>query len=234
MTSLAQPEPAALLLDAGYTLIFPDGNRIAAAARGAGVAIEAAAIDAVEETMRREVAAYSWPTSPQSRTPSRGAAFFARFLALAGVPGAAAERAGAAVWAAHLERNVWARVGAGVPQALARLRSAGLRLAVVSNSEGTVRAVLDDIDLLRYIDTVVDSWDVGVSKPDPAIFQVALARLNVAAAEAIMVGDTPATDIAGARAVGLRTALIDPLGLYPDHDGPRFAGLAELARALCA
>jgi len=223
---------AALLLDAGYTLIFPDGARIAAAARGAGVSVDAAAIDAVEETMRREVAAYSWPTSPSSKTASRGAAFFARFLALAGVPAADAERAGAAVWASHLQRNVWARVGPGVAEALARFKAAGLRLAVVSNSEGTVARVLDDLGLLRFLDAVVDSWEVGVSKPDPAIFRSALARLGVAAGDAMMVGDTPASDIDGARAAGLRACLIDPLGLHPDHDGPRYASLAELAGAL--
>src|SRR5512144_392332 len=83
MPSLSHP--AALLLDAGFTLIYPDGARIAEAARAAGVGVDPAAIDAVEETMRREVAGYSWPTSPSSKTPSGGGpAFFRRFLELAG------------------------------------------------------------------------------------------------------------------------------------------------------
>jgi putative hydrolase of the HAD superfamily len=229
------PRPAAVLLDAGYTLIFPDPERIAAAARDAGVAVAAAALEAAEEPMRRQVAGYGWATAPGSVSPTdAGARFFARYLELAGAAPDAAAAGGAAVWAAHLRQNVWARVGGGVAGALARLRDAGLRLAVVSNSEGTVEAVLHEVGLGRFLDTVVDSWAVGVSKPDPAIFRIALDRLALPAAAALMVGDTPATDVDGARAAGIRAVLVDRFGLYPGHDGPRFRDVGEVVDALLA
>jgi putative hydrolase of the HAD superfamily len=235
MPSLAQPLPAALLLDAGFTLIFCDGGRIAASARTAGLEVEPAAIEAADDTVRREIGRYSWPTHPgRPDRPSGGPAFFRRYLELArpDADPAVLDRAAAAAWAEHLRRNAWARIGPGVPEALARLRAAGIRLAVVSNSEGTLEALFADIGLGRAVDTIVDSWTVGISKPDPAIFHLALERLAVPAGAALMVGDTPATDLAGARAAGVRAALIDPLDLHPDVEAPRFPDLARLVDAL--
>lgn len=238
MPSLAQPPPAAVLLDAGFTLIFPDGERIAAPARAVGLDVDPAAIEGVEDAIRRELARFVWPGTPDRAASagalSGGVALFRRFLELAhpDAGGELLDRAAAASWQAHLARNAWARVGAGVPEALARLRAAGIRLAVVSNSEGTVAAVLAEVGLARAFDTIVDSWEVGIAKPDPAIFHVALDRLGVPPGAAVMVGDTPATDVAGARAAGVRAALIDPLDLHRDVDVRRFRDLAGVVDAL--
>ena len=238
MPSLAQPPPAAILLDAGFTLVFPDGRRIAEPARALGLVVEAAEVEAAEDAVRRELAGFVFASTPahaeRDGAMAGGVALFRRFLELAR-PDAAADlldRAAAAVWQAHLGRNTFARVGTGVPEALARLRAAGIRLAVVSNSEGTLAALFAEIGLARAVDTIVDSWDVGVAKPDPAIFHIALERLAVPPGAALMVGDTPATDLAGARAAGVRAALVDPLDLHPDVDAPRFRDLAELVDAL--
>ena len=233
MPSLPRPRPAAVLLDAGFTLIFPDPERIAEPARAAGLSIDVAAIRAAEDVVRRELARDTWATTP-GKPMAGGVSFCRRFLELAcpEVEGNALDRAAAAVWAAHLRRNAWARVGQGVPEALARLRAAGLRLAVVSNSEGTLAALFAEVGLAGAVDTIVDSWEVGVAKPDPAIFHLALARLGVPPGSALMVGDTPATDIAGARAAGVPAVLIDPLGLHPDADAPRFADLGAVVDGL--
>jgi HAD superfamily hydrolase (TIGR01509 family) len=238
MPSLAQPPPAAVLLDAGFTLIFPDGERIAEPARAAGLDVDGAAIEAAEDSVRREISRFVWPSTKadagRNGALAGGVALFRRFLELArpDADGDLLDRAAAAAWRAHRERNAWARVGLGVPEALARLRAAGIRLAVVSNSEGTLAAVLTELGLARAVDTIVDSWDVGVAKPDPAIFHLALERLGVPPGAALMVGDTPATDIAGARAAGVRVALVDPLGLHGDVDAPRFRDLAGLVDAI--
>lgn len=238
MPSLSQPQPAAVLLDAGFTLVFCDGGRIAEPARAAGLDVDATAIEAAEDTVRREIARYSWASTPERAAENGrmagGVAFFRRFLELARPDAEAAllDRAAAAAWKTHLGRNAWARVGAGVPEALARLRASGIRLAVVSNSEGTIEAMLGEVGLGRAIDTVVDSWAVGVAKPDPAIFHIALDRLGVPPGAALMIGDTPATDVAGARAAGVRVALLDPLDLHPEADAPRFRDLAAVVDAL--
>jgi putative hydrolase of the HAD superfamily len=155
---------------------------------------------------------------------------------LAGARGdeAALQAAAEWVWSRHLERNLWTRVLDGVSAALAGLRRGGLKLAVVSNSEGTIVGLLADTGLGHCFDAVLDSWVEGVSKPDPRIFALALDRLGVAAADAIMVGDSPAADIAGAEAAGVRAALLDPYDLHPGESAARFAGFADFAESLLA
>ena len=75
---------------------------------------------------------------------------------------------------------------------------------------------------------------VGITKPDPRIFQIALDRLAVSPAETIMVGDSPSADIAGAHAAGIRAALLDPHGLYPWCAVPHFDDVPEFTDALLA
>ena len=227
---LFEPRPRAILLDVGFTLTFCDGRRIAAHAGSAGVTLDPAAIEAAEGRLRAELRE---TPGVVHRTHDDGgsrylARLFRRTLQLAGYtgPDEALERAVEVVLGQHLERNVWCRMGDGVREALQRLRAAGFRLGVVSNSEGTVEAMLESVGLRPLLDTVVDSAVVGVVKPDPRIFQIALDRLDVAAAEAVMVGDSPSADVAGARAVGARAVLLDPWNLYPSVDAPRFRDLA--------
>ena len=124
----------------------------------------------------------------------------------------------------HRASNAWRRIGTGVPEALERLRGAGFKLAVVSNSEGTIEQMLTEIGLRDLFATVIDSSVVGLTKPDPRIFALALERLGVEANEALMVGDSPSADIDGARAAGIRAALIDPYDLYPWVAGAALRG----------
>jgi putative hydrolase of the HAD superfamily len=101
--------------------------------------------------------------------------------------------------------------------ALRLARARGLAAAVISNSNGSVRAILESLGLLPYLDFVLDSFEVGVEKPDPRIFGLALERAGVRPGEAVYVGDLYSVDVRGARAVGLGAVLLDPGG----HWGPR-------------
>lgn len=231
--------PRAILLDVGFTLTFCDGKQIAAAAEGAGVSVSPRALEDAEAPARREIAGYVWAATVEQQSDAKrkaGPAFFRRLMELAGAVARPHELdlAADAIWAHHLRRNVWCRVGVGVEGALARLRAAGIKLAAVSNSEGTIDALLQEVGLRQYLDGVFDSWVLGVAKPEPRIFALALAHLGVSAEEAIMVGDTPATDIVGARAAGLQAVLIDPYDLHPAAEVPRFSDLAAFVDALLA
>ena len=93
--------------------------------------------------------------------------------------------------------------------ALAELRGVGLRLVCVSNWDFSLPDVLDRCGLGGGLDGVVTSAAVGARKPDPRIFQAALELVGCAAGEALHVGDTPAEDLAGARAAGIEALLID-------------------------
>jgi putative hydrolase of the HAD superfamily len=95
-----------------------------------------------------------------------------------------------------------------VPAVLERLRAGGARLAVVSNWDISLHDVLERTELRALVDTVVISAELGVAKPDPAIFRAALERLGAQPSEAIHVGDSIEHDVAGARAAGLEAVLV--------------------------
>ena len=86
------------------------------------------------------------------------------------------------------------------------------RIGVISNNliEET-REKLAFCELTTLVDVVVVSGDEGISKPDPRIFHLALERLGVASADAVMVGDSWAADITGASRAGIRAVWFNPL-----------------------
>jgi putative hydrolase of the HAD superfamily len=155
---------------------------------------------------------------------------------LAGVP---AERVPAlldAAWDVHVVRNLWCVVPEGLGAALDAARATGVRTAIISNSEGMLERLFDELGIRGHLDLVVDSGLVGVEKPDPRIYGFALSHFGIAATNALHLGDIYATDIVGARAAGMRCALIDPFGHYEGRheDVPRVDGVVAVARALAA
>jgi putative hydrolase of the HAD superfamily len=125
--------------------------------------------------------------------------------------------------------GLWTWPIPGVVEALDALAGMGVRMAVVSNSDGSVRGSLETAGLAGFFELVVDSAEVGVKKPDPGIFHLTLERLGVHPDQAWYVGDSVFHDLDGARAAGLAGAwLVDPLDL---HDVPgRIGSLAELPK----
>src|SRR5437762_3096594 len=77
------------------------------------------------------------------------------------------------------------------------------RLGIVSNFYGNLAPVCDDLRLRPLFGTIVDSAEVGWTKPDPRIFAHALRTLGVEASEATFVGDSLARDMSGARGIGM-------------------------------
>lgn len=96
-----------------------------------------------------------------------------------------------------------------VEPALAELRARGLTLGVVSNFNAMLDDYLEQLNLRRWFSVVVSSADVGVTKPDPAIFRVALARLGAQPEAAVYVGDDVRNDYHGARQAGLGAVLLN-------------------------
>ncbi len=117
--------------------------------------------------------------------------------------------------------GLWSMPDPHAEPALRLARARGLRAAVISNSNGSVRAILETAGLLPYLEFVLDSFEVGVEKPDPRIFRLALARAGVGPGEAVYVGDLYSVDVRGARAVGLDAVLLDPGGHWGPRDCPK-------------
>jgi HAD superfamily hydrolase (TIGR01549 family) len=78
------------------------------------------------------------------------------------------------------------------------------KLGLVTNGPSrTQRPKIERFRLIDYLDLLIVSEEVGVAKPDPAIFQIALHQLDVEPGEALFVGDSPEFDLRGAAAAGM-------------------------------
>ena len=154
--------------------------------------------------------------------------FFTRLLRRAGVQAGAIPSLLEELWRRNVTGGLWHRPVPGAHAAIARLKQAGLRLAVISNAEGRVAEDLAIAGLASHFETIVDSHKVGVSKPDPRIFAIALERLGAAAEESVYIGDLYRIDVLGARQAGLRAVLLDRYGHDPDAPCPRITHLDEL------
>ncbi len=121
-----------------------------------------------------------------------------------------------ALAAGHAAVPVWNQVLPGVREGLAALRARGLRLVAVSNSDGSAEAVLVATGLRDWFEAVIDSHNVGFSKPDPRLFDAARAVLGVQARNVAHVGDQYEADILGAHAAGIGAILIDACGFWPE------------------
>jgi putative hydrolase of the HAD superfamily len=136
------------------------------------------------------------------------------------------------VYERHHTVYLWNQVEPTARQTFEALQSKGLRLGIVSNADGKVQSILNQLQLGQFFSCIVDSKIVGVEKPDPAIFRLALQALNIAAEHCIYVGDHYDRDVVGARRAGLFPVLIDPFEVVPERDVARIKTLAELVELI--
>lgn len=242
---MASPAPLpgdlqAVFFDIGGTLIGPNLGLLATWLRAAGVDCDDARVAEVEPFARKaqadkrhtmlgtprlrgllveEVILRLWADQPVD--PARLQAAVDRVLATAMAAG-------------HVAVPVWNDVLPGVPEGLAALRARGLRLVAVSNSDGSAAAVLETVGLRDAVDRVVDSHVVGFSKPDPRIFEAALALVGADPARVVHVGDIYEADVVGAQAAGIAAILIDGCGFWPDAPCLRVDSCAAAIAAITA
>jgi putative hydrolase of the HAD superfamily len=133
-----------------------------------------------------------------------------------------------ALWSAHQQVGLWTAAAEGARDALAEVRRLGYRMGVVSNAEGQVARDLDRAGFAGMFETVVDSHLVGVEKPDPAIFAIAVERMRLDPGSTLFLGDLPSVDVAGAQAAGLSPMLLDRHDLYPEVEVPRLRTILDL------
>ena len=241
---------SAILLDAGGVLVFPSRDLILPPLRAAGLAPDIAALEqahylamAAQDTAAVPPAASTWWHQ-----------YLLSYVAACGVPEAGRDGLAAQIVQATRGQN-WTHVGAGTASGLRDLAALGVPMGVVSNSDGTVQAELRRLGVCHVpgsqpdgrdgsqagghddgvqVGVIVDSTVVGVTKPDPAIFGIALEALGVPASKTVLhVGDSVRYDVAGALAAGLQPVHLDPFGVCPAPDGhPHVATLQNLARIL--
>lgn len=217
----------AVMLDVGGVLVLPDPDVLLPVAHAAGAPRATAAdlarghyagIAAMDRSALQRGLTADWPAYARAMSAELGA------------PGDAAEAVMAAIADAYADLP-WSAIVAGAVDALRRLADTGVALAIVSNSNGTVEEQLLTTRICQVgaghgvaVTVVLDSFVVGIEKPQAGIFHQALTALGVAPERAIHVGDTGWADVAGARAAGVRPVHLDPYGFCPipdDHDHVR-------------
>jgi putative hydrolase of the HAD superfamily len=245
---------SAILLDAGGVLLFPEPGLTLPTLRAAGLSPDLVTLERAHyQAMVGQDLAATPPTPDTWRHD-----YLLGYVTACGV--AEAQRAAlAAELVPAFTGTSWAHVGTGTLDGLRALAALGLPLGVVSNSDGTVQSQLRQAGVCYVPDTpretdatratqeqappagvpvgvIVDSAVVGVAKPDPAIFRVALDALGVPASDTVLyVGDSLRYDVAGAVAAGLQPVHFDPYGYCPAPGGHRHvSSLAALAAEILA
>ena len=226
------------MLDAGGVLVFPEPGRVLPPLREAGVDPDLATL---ERAHYRAMATQDLAVTPPVQATWWRDYLFS-YVAACGVVGDQCEPL-AAEMAQRIRGHAWVHVGLGAMDGLRAVAAFGLPMGVVSNSDGTVESDLrrlgvcyvpDPADGARPgvpVGVILDSAVVGVAKPDPAIFRLALGALGVPADRSVLhVGDSLRYDVAGALAAGLQPVHMDPYGFCPAPDGhPHVGSLADLA-----
>lgn len=182
----------------------------------------------------RAMSVQDHPDTPEPTKDTWWRAYLHEYVAACGVAAGACTEIAAAM-AESIRGFGWTYVGQDVPGSLRTIASLGVPIGVVSNSDGTVESELrrlgvcyaaagaDGPDMCPEgvpMGVVLDSAVVGIAKPDPRIFAIALEALGVPADNTVLhIGDSLRYDVTGALAAGIRPVHLDPYGFCPVPDG---------------
>jgi putative hydrolase of the HAD superfamily len=227
--------PKAVLLDVGGVFFVPSHDRILGAFDRAGCAADAAIFDRAHYAGAR-----TFPARDDEREwAERWHAYLEEFIATCGIEEDLREEVHVHLDSEFADAALWLRELPGCRDGLRELSATGVRLGIVSNADGMIAQRLAESELLQVgpgigveVDCVIDSGAVGVAKPDPRIFELALDAMSIEPAEAWYVGDMPGIDVVGARAAGLFPTVMDPFEFHLDADYARVASLSELASVI--
>jgi putative hydrolase of the HAD superfamily len=230
--------PEAVLLDVGGVFLLPLHERILGALKRAECSVPADLLDgahyrgAVRFTTELDVEG-DWAGSWQE--------YLAGYVEACGVDEEDRDEVHRHLDSEFADAALWLRVIDGCREGLRALAGTGVRLGIISNADGLIAERLRTLEILQVgpglgvpVETVIDSGVVGVMKPDPRIFHLALDAMDLAPEDAWYVGDMPGIDVVGARKAGMRPVLMDPFELHLDADYDRVDSLHDLARRIQA
>ena len=139
------------------------------------------------------------------------------------------------LWSEQPHHNLWRKPIPGMFELVEELVADGRRVGIVSNSEGRLAELVDEMGKADLFRDITDSGKLGIEKPNPAIFQHAARQLGVEVTTIIHVGDAWEADVRGALQAGCRAVYFSPEPGPEDHPSVvRAFGPEEVRRALTA
>ena len=228
----------AVLLDVGGVFLAPEHDRIIGAFTRAECKVDPEILDRAHY-----VAATAFTTDLDVEGDWAGSwqKYLDAYIVACGVADDLREEAHRHLDSEFAEAGLWLHVLPGSKEGLETLAETGVKLGIISNADGQMARRLLELKILQVGDgpgvevgCFVDSGDVGIMKPDPRIFEIALEQLGVTADRSWYVGDMPGIDVVGARRAHMRPFIMDPLGLHHDADYDRTDSLGALAELVSA
>lgn len=221
----------AVTFDAVGTLLRPResvGETYAKIAARHGLALDPADLEVRFVEAFGSAPPLCFPSTPQHELPRAERAWWRSVVArvFAAVDPQRVEAVFEDLFAYYGEAKAWF-VFEDVHPTLRALRELGLALGIVSNFDARLWALCDELELTPWFRSIVISSRAGAAKPDPAIFRLALRRLDAEPRSALHVGDSYNADVLGAMAVGMQALWLQrrrPSG------GLRIATLHEVVR----
>jgi HAD superfamily hydrolase (TIGR01549 family) len=219
-------ELRAIFFDVGNTLLFPDRACILAPLDPAGIASSLKCWHEIERATKNNF----------DDLIERGGLvdqgfwflFYSRLLQTLGVRDDALRDS--LVESTRISAN-WRQIRPGTREVLKRIGK-DYPLGVISNADGSIASVLERCGIADCFHSITDSGRVGCEKPNPAIFQAALASIGADARHSLYVGDVYSVDYLGAVRAGMQAVLFDVSGAYRDRNLPRVESLEQLEAAL--
>lgn len=210
--------PSVVLFDAGNTVVFLDPRRIESLFTTAGVPFDRSGFATAELEARVKVARTVTDGQNGTERDLWRPYFEAVLMGSLGAPVEPDQLSGVGegLRQAHIEAHLWSWSPPEVVAALDTLLASQVRLGVITNADGRMESAIEAAGIRDRFETVVDSTDVGVAKPEPEIFGIAAERMGVDPADCLYVGDLFPVDVVGARSAGLEAVLVDPIDQF-DH-----------------
>jgi putative hydrolase of the HAD superfamily len=228
--------PKAVLLDVGGVFLLPTHDRILGAFARAGFS---PSVEILDRAHYAGAVAFPSDGGADLDWATRWRAYLDGYITECGVPDEAREEVHQHLDSEFADAALWLQEIPGARDGVRALAGTGVRLGIISNADGLIGGRLTDMEILQVgagigvaMECIIDSGAVGVMKPDPRIFELALDAMAIAPDDAWYVGDMPGIDVVGARAAGLFPVLMDPFQFHLDADYARVSSLSDLATVI--
>jgi FMN phosphatase YigB (HAD superfamily) len=227
-----------VLLDVGGVFLVPTHDRILGAFARSGFT---PAVEVLDRAHYAGAVAFPFTADETIDWATRWRAYLDGYMTECGTPDGMRDEVHLHLDSEFADAALWLRELPGSRAGLRELADTGVRLGIISNADGLIGGRLAEAEILQVgpgpgvdVECVIDSGAVGVMKPDPRIFHLALDAMGINASDAWYVGDMPGIDVIGARAAGMHPGLMDPFDFHLDADYDRVGSLSEVAQIIGA